>query len=384
MSYPKWRPVLVLPASLLGIGVLLPLASLPPALPTQETSGVRSVARVCVQDRDHLNAVAPELDIWETHPQDGYVIAALASEQKQWLEGLGYRLDVHAKRTEALQTEFAPDPRFYCFATVMKDQNGPNGDDEIAPRSPITTTGIFISLHSYGDLVLWPWSFDDYGSAPNLADLETIGRKFALYNGYGPAGTIWYEADGTTDDWTYGKLGIASYTFEVGPQNGECAGFFPPYECIDGYGGRDFWGENKQAFLYAHKIARTPFLSAYGPDAQNVMFSRTDAQGSGAGQLTATIADDRCCGDTPQPIRGAVYFVDAPGEDGTGLAMVPVDEGWGDVSEDAVAVMETSELPLGQHYILVHGQNEDGRWGPFGGAFVQIGQRVYLPSIIEG
>jgi hypothetical protein len=271
------------------------------------------------------------------------------------------------------------------FATVMKDQNGPNAADEISSASPITATGIFISLHSYGDLVLWPWSFNGYGNAPNHAELQTIGRKFAAYNGYDPSGTIWYEADGTIDDWSYGMFGIPSFTFEVGPGgSGGCSGFLPRYECLDGYAGRDFWAENKPAFLYAHRIARTPYLSAYGPDVQNLTVTSAGLPGGASGQLRVTITDDRCCGDTPQPIAGAEYFLDVPGPDGTGIPMTPVDGSWGDPSEGAVALVDTSELLLGQHYILVRGQNDEGRWGPFAAAFAEPDHCIYLPMIIQG
>ncbi len=34
------------------------------------------------------------------------------------------------------------------FAVVMKDQNGPNSDNEIPPAAPDNTTGVFISLHA--------------------------------------------------------------------------------------------------------------------------------------------------------------------------------------------------------------------------------------------
>jgi len=45
----------------------------------------------------------------------------------------------------------------------LTDQNGSNGDYEIVP-SPLDTKGIFISLHSYADEILWPFS---YQNAPN-------------------------------------------------------------------------------------------------------------------------------------------------------------------------------------------------------------------------
>lgn len=261
------------------------------------------------------------------------------------------------------------------FSQVMKDQNGPNGDDELPSAAPITTTGIFISLHSYSDLVLWPYGFAAH-TAPNEDQLRTIGRKFAYYNGYDPTGDI-YTVDGATDDWTYGKFGIASFTFEVGEYgyNAQwCQGFFPAYGCLDGIDGRprSFWDENRPAFLYAHKIARTPYKTAYGPDATDLSVTPGQVMPGGSVQLQAVVADHRCCGDTNRPIAAAEYFVDAPGADGTGIPMSPADGSWGALSETVLATVDTSGLSLGRHYLLVHGQNDNGDWGPFTAVFITV------------
>jgi hypothetical protein len=257
------------------------------------------------------------------------------------------------------------------FAQVMRDQNGPNGDNEIPAAAPDDTTGIFISLHSYTDLVIWPWGFSGFGDPPNHEQMRTIGRKFAYFNGYDPSGNIWYDVDGATDDWTYGKFGIPSYTFEVGPENGTCAGFFPPYDCIDGYAGRDFWAENLPAFLYAHKIAQTPYMTAYGPDSEDVTVSSSKAS-QVVVDLRAVIADHRYGIDPLRSIAAAEYFIDSPGEDGSGIPMAPVDGSWGDLIEEVTAVVDTSGLEQGRHYIMVHGQNDNGDWGPFTAVFLDI------------
>ena len=258
------------------------------------------------------------------------------------------------------------------FASVMEDQNGPNGDDELPPAAPDDATGIFITIHSYAELMLWPYGFSP-GGAPNNAQLRTIGRKLSYYNNYDPIG-FWYPVDGSTDDWTYGKFGIASFTYEVSPSEGPCGGFFPDYACMDGTGGapRSFWGENKPTFIYAHKIARTPYMTAYGPDTENVVVAPDPVQQGTPVQLTAIVADHRYGGDPLQPIHGAEYFIDQPGDDGAGTAMAPADGSWGDLSENVTATVDTSALPPGQHYILVHGLNDDGDWGPFTAVFLTV------------
>ena len=47
----------------------------------------------------------------------------------------------------------------------------------------MSTTGLFITLHSFSDLILWPWGHLAV-DAPNKADLQAIGDKLATFNGY--------------------------------------------------------------------------------------------------------------------------------------------------------------------------------------------------------
>ena len=82
--------------------------------------------------------------------------------------------------------------------------------------APDDTTGVFLDIHSYGELVLWPWGFTS-GAAPNATALQTLGRKYAYFNSHTPQQAYaLYATDGTTDDHAYGELGVAAYCFEVG------------------------------------------------------------------------------------------------------------------------------------------------------------------------
>ncbi len=82
--------------------------------------------------------------------------------------------------------------------------------------APANTTGVFIDLHSYGGNVLWPWSYTD-SETPNDVQLQTLGRKLAYFNSYRPGqtGPDLYNCSGVTNDFAYGELGIAAYTFEM-------------------------------------------------------------------------------------------------------------------------------------------------------------------------
>lgn len=268
------------------------------------------------------------------------------------------------------------------FATVIDDQNGPNGNNTYPPAALANTHDIFISLHSYSDLVMAPWDLPQPN--PNAAQLSTIQRKLASMNGYVPGG-IGYTVDGPTDDWTYGIFGIASFTFEVGPGSGSCGDFFPAYGCLDGIDGmpRNFWAENKPTFLYAHKIARTPYMTSYGPDTETVAVSPLVVTPGELAQLTATVADHRYSGDPLKPVAAAEYFVDTPGADGAGSAMAPADGNWGSTTEGVVATLDTTGLPTGAHYILVHGRSNTGDWGPFTAVWLYVLEPGVAP-VIDG
>jgi hypothetical protein len=91
----------------------------------------------------------------------------------------------------------------------------PRPEPRTTPR-PADTSGIHLDIHSYSQLVLWPWGEVDSASRPTAPALQTLGRRFAWFNGYTPQQSIGlYPTDGTSDAVSYGELGVA-YTFELG------------------------------------------------------------------------------------------------------------------------------------------------------------------------
>ncbi|AKU19259.1 M14 family zinc carboxypeptidase [Luteipulveratus mongoliensis] len=138
------------------------------------------------------------------------------------------------------------------FSTLYADKRA---NDWTSPADP-DTTGTFITLHSYGNYVIYPWGHTNDAS-PDKAKLKAIGDKYAASNGYqvGTAGeTVGYLAPGGTEDWLYYDRGVPGVTFEVGGDGGDCGGFFPAYSCMD-----DFWAKNKPAFITAGQLAAKPY-----------------------------------------------------------------------------------------------------------------------------
>ena len=96
--------------------------------------------------------------------------------------------------------------------SLWPDRRGPGVSD----AAPVDTSGMHIDIHSYSQLVLWPWG-DRATPAPNGPALQTLGRRLAFFNGYTPQQSIGlYPTDGTSDAVSYGELGVAAFTIELG------------------------------------------------------------------------------------------------------------------------------------------------------------------------
>ena len=251
-------------------------------------------------------------------------------------------------------------------------------DVPLTSPAPPDATGVFIDLHSYGELVLWPWGFTT-STPPNNTALRTLGRKFAYFNGYTPEQSIeLYPTDGTTDDFSYGELGLASYTFELG------TAFFQSCSTFEG----DILADNIAALLYAAKIVRTPYQTPAGPDSYAVSIS---PQFIGKGQeptLSATIDDTRYIGGEPiQPILAAEYYLDTPPwvSSPTTIShpMSALDGGFDEHIETVMASIDTQGLDPGKHILFVRGQDADGNWGPFSASFLQVLDQLFLPMIVK-
>ncbi|GIF01039.1 M14 family zinc carboxypeptidase [Paractinoplanes rishiriensis] len=136
------------------------------------------------------------------------------------------------------------------FRQLFADQRGPADTD----AAPVTTRGAMITMHSYAGMNLYPWGWSTRNS-PNEAGLQAIAQRMSTLNGYrnGQPGDILYNAAGGTDDWTYGELGIASFTIEAA----SCNSFTPAYSCTT----QDF-NRNLPVLMYVAGIAGAPYRTS--------------------------------------------------------------------------------------------------------------------------
>ena len=269
-----------------------------------------------------------------------------------------YRGDTPASESETQALE-------NYVASLFPDQRGP----DLSDAAPMTTTGILITLHSYSDLVLWPWGFT-YTSSPNEAQLAQLGEKLASYNGYTPQpASALYPASGTTDDWSYGELGIASYTFEMGSSSD---GFLPSCDRYDA-----LVQPNLGALFYAARVARAPYQNSPGPDTISLITASTTS----TVHFTATIASERV-------ISAAEPYLDTPPWAGsTPLKMEAVNGVFDQPSQVVSATLPLAPLSRQPHIAFVRGQDTSGNWGPvafamFDGPSFQ--HSTFLPVIARG
>lgn len=251
--------------------------------------------------------------------------------------------------------------------SLYPDQRGPGRGD----AAPADTAGVMISLHSYSELVLFPWG-DSEATVPNLTGLRALGKRMSFYNNYEACQTAvcLYEAAGATDDFTYGELGVASYTIEMGND------FFESCSAFEA----DVYPRNLPALLYAFKVVRRPYQLSQGPDSRSLTLTPATVDQGLPATLRAT-ADDTRFGsiggaEQTQPIIAARYSVDAPSwvPNTPVYPLVASDGAFNSTQEQLLATVSTSGLSFGRHTLFVESQDSSGAWGPPSALFFTVQQ----------
>jgi carboxypeptidase T len=275
----------------------------------------------------------------------------------------------------------ASEPETQAIQDYVRSQFPDQRGVDLSAPAPIMATGVFLDVHSYGQLVLWPWGFTS-ATAPNSTALQTLGRKLSYFNGYEPDQAIGlYPTDGTTDDFAYGELGLAAYTFELGTT------FFQNCTTFE----NTILPDNLPALIYAAKVSRAPYLTPSGPDALDAAVSPIGVIPGEPVLLTATVDDTRYSdqnGTEPtQAIAAAEYYIDIPPWITTTTPAshsMTASDGFFDAAiEDVEAVVDTAGLSAGRHTIFLRGQDSAGNWGAFSAVFVHVLETGVSP-VIEG
>jgi len=253
---------------------------------------------------------------------------------------------------------------------LFPDRRGPGAGD----AAPADTQGIFIDVHNYAEQVLWPWG-GVTSAAPNSAALTTLGRRLAWFNAYEPMQSVGlYPTDGTTDDNAYGKLGVASYTLELGSG----ANFFTDCATFEG----TIYPQNLEALLYAARAVRAPYLLPAGPDAYELAIAPPYAFPGDELELRATLSDARYnqmvnqLGAGALPVQ-AIVAADAydgipPWQAGAVALPLAAADGSYDAATEQVATALVAPPTLGKRLYYVQGRDASGAVGTVRAAQVEV------------
>ena len=278
------------------------------------------------------------------------------------------------------------EPETQAVQSYLRSQFPDQRGEGLSDPASENASGVFLDIHSYSELVLWPWGFTS-DEPPNSASLRTLGKKFAYFNQYEPQQAYdLYVTDGSTDDFAYGDLGLAAYTFEVGNS------FFEPCGQFE----NTLVPENLPALLYAAKISRLPFLLPAGPDTISIGLDKNGIYSGTPIQLTAQIDDSRFFnGISPpiliepvQDIYSAEFTIDIPPWITTTVPVTyplsVIDGAFDEPVEAVVATVDTIGLDRGRHTIYVHGQDTAGNWGAVTAIFFFVQEdMLFLPWIVR-
>ncbi len=257
---------------------------------------------------------------------------------------------------------------------LVPDQRGPLDTD----AAPLTATGVYQNIHTVVPVNLFPWGWSS-GRMPNFAETNNIAAHMAAKNAGGngyPYGSIieqLYPVDGGSIDWTYGELGMASFSTELSGRD-----FLPSYSCIDNPGcgtSAGIWPENQGMLLYLAKIARTPYLTSHGPDANTVVTNPASVPQGTASQLSAAINFAWSNNAFSQNVGAAEYYIDTP--PWAGGTAIPMTGTFTSPTVTVNATINTSGLAAGRHLIFVRGRGVNSyqgfeTWGPISAAFLDV------------
>ncbi|WP_190279020.1 M14 family zinc carboxypeptidase [Dokdonella koreensis] len=253
-----------------------------------------------------------------------------------------------------------------CSGGALPDRRA----ESLSSPAPEDYSGLFFDVHSYSQLVLWPWG-DVSTEAPNGPSLRRLGRRLAWFNDYWPMPSIGlYPTRGSTVDTIYGYVGAAAYTIELGVDFFEDCSEFETATLP----------HNLSALLYAARAARRPYQWPQGPDARGITADTARVPAGSAVTLRATIDDTRYNHDngneTTYAITGALAYVDLPPwhPDAAGLPMTASDGSFNAMTEAVEVTIPTAGLAPGKHLVWVQGKNarNGGTIGTPDAVFVEI------------
>ncbi len=229
------------------------------------------------------------------------------------------------------------------------------------------TTGadLVLSLQAPGPSIRYPWGWTAVPPA-DAAGLDAFAWGLARLNGT-PRSAVSQHNTGTAisgilDDTIYGLFNVPAFTLNIGDMRA------PVCASLD-----TIWEAQRPALIYAAKavaITTTTTLSrSFGPVTHDLAVE--------TGPVSNTLSLTGVISANYGTIAGAVYSVDAPAVDGSGVEM---SGNFGGGIANVNALVDTDNLPDGRHLLLVQGRNDSNHWGVFSSVFFTVTGSSVTPS----
>jgi len=186
-----------------------------------------------------------------------------------------------------------------------------------------------------------------------------------------------YPTDGTSDGVSYGELGVAAFTFELGTS------FFQSCSVYQ----NTILPSNLPALVYAAKVVRAPYLLPGGPDVTALALDAAApvAAGTPVG-LTGSASDARFNQDNGseplQAVASAAAYIGTPpwAPGATAVPLAAADGGFDSATEALAGTLPTAGLAPGWHLVYVQATDAGGQAGPVSAVFLDIA----APSVTLG
>ena len=239
---------------------------------------------------------------------------------------------------------------------IYSDNRGPGVNDE----APDDTAGIFIDIHSYGELILWPWGYTN-DDPPNNNQLQALGKRTAYFNQYRPqpVNDLVITGGGSIDA-AYGELGVASLAFELGTS------FFQDCPTFE----NEILPDNLAALMYLARVTQAPYTQALGPDIErlhvipNIITTASNIDVSG-------IANDNRYNqsngfqETGMIQSVTAYINELPIHGVDAISLSPVDGSFEAEVEEFIGQIGTKDLKVGKNILYVQASDGDQNGGTY-------------------
>jgi len=249
----------------------------------------------------------------------------------------------------------------------------PLGDMD-KPYPEDSTVGLYIDIHAYSDLIIWPWTHANNRVTVNEESHQSVARKLKSFNGYalaGPGQPDWlYAADGVTCDYFYGNLGALSLVYELGST------FYQDCQTFE----NKIHPDNIPGFMYVAKISSKPYHLTKGPDVINHNIPKIiDYDSNPNLQFSVTVSDSRLSAGpgnhrpSTQNVASISLCADMHPYDidsgGSGPKLVTIEvNGGSTVTKTILLVLSTPNFlrdPLvGDHILYLQATDTEGSTGP--------------------